>query len=104
MSGTLFSRDTSAIGMERRQDVNPLVIQSKLCRSIVASGMTTTTLDDCKPTLAAVRDVCHLTRVHPDFIVLDSPIELPPLASWNRPASDRSEPAAHFLYACNSIP
>jgi hypothetical protein len=104
MSGTLFSRDTSAIGMERRQDVNPLVIQSKLCRSIVASGMTTTTLDDCKPTLAAVRDVCHLTRVHPDFIVLDSPIELPPLASWNRPAADRSEPAAHFLYACNSIP
>ncbi len=104
MSGTLFSRETSTTGMERWDAVGPLVVQSKLCLSIVASGLTTTTLADCKPTDIAVHDVCHLKNVHPDFIVLNSPIKAPPLASWSHPSSDASEPAGHFLYECSKIP
>ena len=104
MSGTLFSRETSATGMERRDAVGPLVIQSRLCLSIVAAGLTTTTLADCKPTDIAVHDVCHLKNVHPDFIVLNSPIQAPPQASWHHPSPDASEPAGHFLYECSKIP
>ena len=104
MSGTLFNRETSVTGMARREAINPLVVQSKLCMAVVATGLTTNTYADCKPSLVAVRDVCHLKSVHPDFIVLNSPIELPPLASWRYASTDDSEPAGHFLYACSSIP
>jgi hypothetical protein len=104
MAGTVFSRETSMVGMERRAAVEPLVIQAKLCLSVVATGLTTTTVADCKPTDLAVHDVCHLKNVHPDFIVLNSPIEAPPLAIWRRPSSDGSEPVDHFLYECAKIP
>jgi hypothetical protein len=104
MSGTLFSRETSVTGMERWHSVAPLVIQSKLCRSIAASGMTRTTLSDCKPTDVAVHDVCHLSQAHPDFIVLNSRVEAPPLASWTHASADSSEPTEHYLYACSNFP
>ena len=103
MSGALYSRETSTVGMERRDVVGPLVIQQRMCMSIVASGLTTTTMADCKPTDIAVHDVCHLMKVHPDFIVLNSPIGAPPVASWRHPSSDKSEPADHFLYECSKI-
>jgi hypothetical protein len=104
MSGVVFNRATSIVGMARREAINPLVIQSRMCQQVVATGLTTTTIADCRPTLVAVHDVCHLKAVHPDFIVLDQPIEVPPLAAWKHPSEDRSEPAAHFLYACDRIP
>jgi hypothetical protein len=104
MSGTVYSRATSVAGMERRDAVNPLVIQSRLCMSVVATGLSSMTAADCKPTDLAVHDVCHLKNVHPDFIVLNSPIEAPPLASWQHPLPDASEPAGHFLYACSKMP
>jgi hypothetical protein len=104
MSGTLFDRATSLTGMARREAVNPLVVQSRLCLAVVATGLTTKTFADCKPTLVAMHDVCHLKSEHPDFVVLDSPIEQPPLARWDHKTSDGSEPAGHFLYACSSIP
>lgn len=103
MSGTLFSRETSVAGMERREAVSPLVIQSRLCLQVVATGLTETTAADCKPTYVAVHDVCHAKNTHPDFIVLNSPIEVPPVASWRHPSSDGSEPAEHFLYQCSKI-
>lgn len=103
MSGTLFDRETSMTGMARRDAIQPLVVQSRICRAVVATGMTTNTLDDCKPSLVAVRDVCHLKSVHPDFIVLNSTIEVPPLASWHHVSPDGSEPADHFLYQCSKI-
>jgi hypothetical protein len=104
VSGAVFSRETSAAGKARRDAVNPLIIQSKICRALVATGLTTTTLEDCKPTLAAVHDVCHLSDLHPDFLVLNSPIESPPLATWTHVSADGSEPEGHFLYACSRIP
>ncbi len=103
MSGTLFNRETSATGTARRDAVGPLVIQHKMCMSIVESGLTGTTEADCKPTDLAVRDVCHLSREHPDFIVLNSPIQAPALASWRYQSSDASEPADHFLYECSKV-
>ena len=103
MSGTLFNRETSTVGMARRDAIGPLVIQQRVCMSIVQSGVTTTTMADCKPTDIAVHDVCHLSKVHPDFIVLNSPIEAPPLANWHFQSSDASEPADHFLYECSKI-
>ena len=103
MSGTLFSRETSVTGMARWNSVGPLVIQSKLCKAIAATGLTATTLADCKPTDVAVHDVCHSTNAHPDFIVLNTPIGAPPIASWHHVSPDASEPADHFLYQCSKI-
>jgi hypothetical protein len=60
---------------------------------------------DCKPTDAAVHDVCHAAKgVHPDFIVLDSPLVAPARAIWRHASPDGSEPADHFLYECRSFP
>jgi hypothetical protein len=103
MSGTLFSRETSVTGMEQREAVAPLAVQHRMCMSIVESGLSDTTAADCKPTDAAVHDVCHAKRVHPDFIVLNSPLQAPPLATWHHASPDGSEPADHFLYQCSSI-
>jgi hypothetical protein len=103
MSGSLFSRETSLRGMEQREAVGPLVIQHRMCMSIVESGLSDTTANDCKPTDVAVHDVCHAKRVHPDFIVLHSPLRAPPLATWRHFSPDGSEPADHFLYQCSSF-
>jgi len=103
MSSALFSREMSVAGMARRDAVDPLVLEHRLCTSVVASGVTTTTMADCKPSELAVHDVCHLKNVHPDFIVLNSPLQALPLASWRHVAPDGSEPVDHFLYECSKI-
>ena len=103
MSGTLFSRETSVTGMARREAVRPLVIEHKLCMSIAQSGVAETTEADCKPSDVAVHDVCHLGNLHPDFIVLNSPIGAPPLARWHHPLPDASGPADQYLYQCSKI-
>jgi hypothetical protein len=103
MSGTLFSRETSVTGMARREAIRPLVIEHRMCMSIAASGLAATTEADCKPSEVAVHDVCHLGALHPDFIVLNSSIEAPPLARWHHPSSDASASADHFLYQCSKI-
>ena len=103
MSGTLFSRETSVIGMAHREAIRPLAFERRMCMTIAASGLAATTEADCKPSDAAVHDVCHLGTLHPDFIVLNSPIEVPPLTSWHHPSADASGSADHFLYQCSKI-
>ena len=98
-----FSRETSMAAIDRLQVVSPLVIQSTVCHSLVEMGMTNTKASECKPSDVAVIDVCHLTKHGPDFIVLDSPLQAPPVARWHYQPSDSSPPTDYLLYDCNKI-
>jgi hypothetical protein len=101
-AGALYSRETSLAVMARLKIVSPLVIQSTVCHTLVTTGQTKMTMEDCKPTDLAAADVCHLTPGGPDFIVLTSPLKARPAASWRFQPAD-SAPIDYLLYDCNKI-
>ncbi|MEP6501976.1 MAG: hypothetical protein ABJD97_01490 [Betaproteobacteria bacterium] len=98
-----FSRETSIATTARVKAVTPLLVQTDVCRSLIEMGLSDTTASECKPSDVAVIDVCHLTAHGPDFIVLDSPLQAPPVARWHYQPSDSSPPTDYLLYDCNKI-
>ncbi len=100
-AGALFSRETSFAVMSRLKTVSPLVMQSMECHSLIATGRARGTMD-CRPADDAVRDVCHLTPGGPDFIMLTSPLTVPPAARWHFQPTDAAA-TDYLLYDCNKI-
>lgn len=103
-AGLLFNRGTALAFAQRGAPFKDMQLQHELCVTVdvLTNAPGTGGGGSCVPTLPILSEVCHASP-HPDYLVLDGTLALPPVAEWRYRSPDGRESHQLDVYRCADI-